>query len=153
MEGRRLHYCSNMKVLHLINTLSVGGAELHLLTLCRHLKTQGVDAVIAYLKGSGEGSGWLRAECERQGVRSIDLLADRRYEWRVLGRIPWLLRAEQPDILHTHLPRADFARSCWGIASTHAFPGFARSTISTAGHGLEAGPSRCSIAFGDEPMP
>jgi glycosyltransferase involved in cell wall biosynthesis len=27
----------------------------------------------------------------------------------VLGRIPWLLRAEQPDILHTHLPRADFA--------------------------------------------
>ena len=109
MEGRRLHYCSNMKVLHLINTLSVGGAELHLLTLCRHLKTQGVDAVIAYLKGGGDGSGWLREECERQGIRSIGLLADRRYEWRVLGRIPWLLRAEQPDILHTHLPRADFA--------------------------------------------
>jgi hypothetical protein len=26
-----------MKVLHLIDTLSAGGAELHLLTLCRHL--------------------------------------------------------------------------------------------------------------------
>jgi glycosyltransferase involved in cell wall biosynthesis len=98
-----------MKVLHLINTLSVGGAELHLLTLCRHLKTHGVDTVIAYLKGGDDGSGWLRGDCERQGVRSIGLLADRRYEWRVLGRIPWLLRAEQPDILHTHLPRGDFA--------------------------------------------
>ena len=97
-----------MKVVHLINTLSAGGAELHLLTLCRNLKTQGVDGVIAYLKGSHQGSRWLRPDYEQDGFRSIDLLADRCYEWRVLGRIPRLLRAEQPDILHTHLPRADF---------------------------------------------
>jgi glycosyltransferase involved in cell wall biosynthesis len=97
-----------MKVVHLINTLSAGGAELHLLTLCRNLQAQGADSVIAYLKARHAGSRWLRPDCEQDGFRSIDLLADRRYEWRVLGRIPRLLRAEQPDILHTHLPRADF---------------------------------------------
>jgi glycosyltransferase involved in cell wall biosynthesis len=97
-----------MKVVHLINTLSAGGAELHLLTLCRNLKTQGVDGVIAHLKGSHQGSRWLRPDYEQDGFRSIDLLADRCFEWRVLGRIPRLLRTEQPEILHTHLPRADF---------------------------------------------
>jgi glycosyltransferase involved in cell wall biosynthesis len=110
MIWRERLYCDfKMKVLHLINTLSAGGAELHLLTLCRHLKTQGVDSVIGYLKEGYDGSRCLRPECERQAFRSIDLLADRRYEWRVFGRIGRLLRAEQPDILHTHLPRADFA--------------------------------------------
>jgi glycosyltransferase involved in cell wall biosynthesis len=97
-----------MKVVHLINTLSAGGAELHLLTLCRNLRIQGADGVIAYLKGERAGSRWLRPDYEADGFRSIDLLADKCYDWRVLGRIPRLLRAEQPDILHTHLPRADF---------------------------------------------
>jgi glycosyltransferase involved in cell wall biosynthesis len=76
-----------MKVVHLINTLSAGGA---------------------YLKGERAGSRWLRPDYEQDGFRSIALLADRRYDWRVLGRIPRLLRAEQPDLFHTHLPRADF---------------------------------------------
>ncbi len=38
-----------MKVVHLINTLSAGGAELHLLTLCRHMKQQGVDVALGFL--------------------------------------------------------------------------------------------------------
>jgi glycosyltransferase involved in cell wall biosynthesis len=97
-----------MKVLHLINTLVAGGAELHLLTLCRNLKTLGADGVIAYLKGSHAGSRWLQLDYEQDGFRSFGPLADRCCDWRVLGRFPRLLRAEQPDLLHTHLPRADF---------------------------------------------
>jgi glycosyltransferase involved in cell wall biosynthesis len=115
-----------MKVVHLINTLSAGGAELHLLTLCRNLKAQGVASIIAYLKGNHAGSRWLRPDYEQDGFRSIGPLAARRHDWRVLGRIPRLLRAELPDLFHTHLPRADF--------------------LGAVGHGFEARiPWICSV--------
>ena len=45
-----------MKVLHLINTLAVGGAELHLLALCRHLQRHGLEIVVAYLREEVKGS-------------------------------------------------------------------------------------------------
>jgi hypothetical protein len=47
---------NRLHVLHLINTLASGMADLHLLTWCRTLKTQGADGVIAYLKGCQAGS-------------------------------------------------------------------------------------------------
>jgi len=98
-----------MKVLHVINTLSAGGAELHLLTLCRHLKVQGVEVVVACLKESVEGSRPLRQDFEGDGVRVVNLEGDRRFSLRCLIRLIRLLKNEKPDVLHTHLPRADFA--------------------------------------------
>jgi glycosyltransferase involved in cell wall biosynthesis len=98
-----------MKVLHLINTLSAGGAELHLLTLCRHLRNLGVEPVVACLRERVEGSRSLRRDFERWGIRVIDLGAAGRYDSRFFARIVRLVSAEQPDILHTHLPRADMA--------------------------------------------
>jgi glycosyltransferase involved in cell wall biosynthesis len=94
------------KVLHLINTLSAGGAELHLLTLCRHLKRLGVEVTVAYLK-EGRGSRPLRPDFEAAGIpvfylggEGVDFVRP----WLQLHR---LLKQEKPDILHTHLPRAD----------------------------------------------
>ncbi|MGH7769638.1 MAG: glycosyltransferase family 4 protein [Candidatus Binatia bacterium] len=98
-----------MKVLHLINTLSAGGAELHLLTLCRHLKRQGIELVVACLKENVKGSRSLRADFETEGFRIIDLKADGRYSFRFLRPLVGLVKNERPDIVHTHLPRADFA--------------------------------------------
>jgi len=98
-----------MKVLHLINTLSVGGAELHLLTLCRYLKRQNVEIVVACLREHVKDSRSLRLDFEEEDIRVINLQADSRYDSLFLGRIPRVLREERPDILHTHLPRADFA--------------------------------------------
>jgi glycosyltransferase involved in cell wall biosynthesis len=96
-----------MKVLHVINTLSAGGAELHLLTLCRYLKRQGAELVVACLKEHVRGSRSLRSDFEKENFRIINLEANRRYDWRVLGRLARVVKEEQPDILHTHLPRAD----------------------------------------------
>jgi glycosyltransferase involved in cell wall biosynthesis len=116
-----------MKVLHLINTLSAGGAELHLLTLCRHLKTRGVEIVVACLKEQIKGSRSLRADFEAEGFKIVDLEANGRYEFRFLNRLIQLVRSERPDLVHTHLPRADFAfalgrlfcpRAAW-ISSVH----------------------------------
>lgn len=98
-----------MKVLHLINTLSAGGAELHLLTLCRRLRGRGVEPVVACLRERVEGSRSLRQDFERAGVRVIDLGAASRYDSRFFGTVGRLVAAERPDILHTHLPRADLA--------------------------------------------
>ena len=54
-----------MKVLHLINTLSTGGAEIHLLTLCRELRRQGLEVIVACLKDQVKGSRPLRSDFER----------------------------------------------------------------------------------------
>jgi len=98
-----------MKVLHLINTLSVGGAELHLLTLCRHLKHHGVEVVVACLREHIKGSRSLRSDFEEMGMRVVGLRADGRYDVRFPIETARIVRSEQPDLLHTHLPRADFA--------------------------------------------
>jgi glycosyltransferase involved in cell wall biosynthesis len=98
-----------MKVLHLINTLSTGGAEMHLLTLCRYLKRRNVEIVVACLREQVKGSRSLRLDFEKEDIRVINLQADSRYDSLFLGKIVRVLREERPDILHTHLPRADFA--------------------------------------------
>ncbi len=98
-----------MKVLHLINTLSAGGAELHLLTLCRYLKQHGVETVVACLREQVKGSQSLRPHFEKEHVRVVNLQADSRYNWCFLGRFAHVLKVERPHLLHTHLPRADIA--------------------------------------------
>jgi glycosyltransferase involved in cell wall biosynthesis len=95
--------------LHLINTLSAGGAELHLLTLCRRQKRLGLEVTVACLREQVRDSRSLRPDFEQAGIRVIDLQADSRYSWRFLARAPLLLCRERFDLLHTHLPRADLA--------------------------------------------
>ncbi|MFN3929994.1 MAG: glycosyltransferase, partial [Thermoflexus sp.] len=95
-----------VKVLHLITSISVGGAELHLLTLCRHLKALGVDTMVAYLK-EGRGSRPLRPDFEAAGIPVFCLGGDGVGLVRPWLRLHRLLNQEKPDILHTHLPRAD----------------------------------------------
>lgn len=98
-----------MKVLHVINTLSAGGAELHLLTLCRYLKIRGVDLAVACLREEVKGSRSLRADFENENIRVIDLKGASRYNLSFLARLLTLIKKETPHIIHTHLPRADIA--------------------------------------------
>lgn len=98
-----------MKVLHLINTLSIGGAEKHLLTLSRYLKRQNVEVVVACLREEVKGSRSLRLDFETEQIRVINLRVDSRYDYRVFEKVARVLAAERPDVLHTHLPRADLA--------------------------------------------
>jgi glycosyltransferase involved in cell wall biosynthesis len=101
-----------VKILHLINTLSAGGAELHLLTLCRHLKRQGLEPVVACLREQVGGSRSLRYDFEDEGIRIIRLETDGRFDLRSISRLAGLVAKERPKILHTHLPRADIAGAC-----------------------------------------
>jgi glycosyltransferase involved in cell wall biosynthesis len=101
-----------VKILHLINTLSAGGAELHLLTLCRHFKRYGVELVVACLREQVSGSRSLAGDFEREAIRVVRLKADGRFDLRSISGLATLAAKEQPDILHTHLPRADLAGAC-----------------------------------------
>jgi glycosyltransferase involved in cell wall biosynthesis len=97
------------KLAYLINTLSAGGAELQLLTLCRELKKRGVEVTVACLREKVKDSRLLRADFEKEGIRVVNLAADSRYDVAFPFRVNRLLGEEKPDLLHTHLPRADLA--------------------------------------------
>jgi glycosyltransferase involved in cell wall biosynthesis len=98
-----------MKILHLINTLSAGGAELHLLALCQRLQKMGAVVMVACLREQVKDSRSLYPDFAQAGIRVINLEADSRYDGRCILRLVRLLKKEQPHIVHTHLPRADFA--------------------------------------------
>jgi hypothetical protein len=70
---------SPLRALEVINTISAGGAELHLLTLCRGLRTRGVDVQVAYLKRAPSETRSLEQEFEKEGIPLTDLGADVQY--------------------------------------------------------------------------
>ena len=96
-----------MKILHLITTLAGGGAEFHLLTLCRYQKKQGMEVVVACLSEFGKDGRSLRRDFENEGIRVIRLCDGHRFELSSFSRIVRLVETERPNIFHTHLPRAD----------------------------------------------
>jgi glycosyltransferase involved in cell wall biosynthesis len=97
-----------MHVLHVTNSIMAGGAELHLLTLCHHLTQRGVRQSIAYLH-ERPVSRTLRGEFEKAGVPTIPVRANGRYDPTFPFAVHRVVDRLNPDILHTHLPRADLA--------------------------------------------
>jgi glycosyltransferase involved in cell wall biosynthesis len=98
-----------MKILHVVNTLSAGGAELHLLTLSRYLKQHGAEVVVACLKEKIKGSRSLREDFEKEDIGLVLLQADKRHDLRFPLKLAKFIKEMRPDILHSHLPRADIA--------------------------------------------
>jgi L-malate glycosyltransferase len=96
-----------MKVVHIITDLSTGGAELHLFALCRQLKRAGIGVTVACLRDRRTDSRSLRHDFEIEGVRVVHLRADSKYSIGLPMRVARVLDEEKPNILHTHLPRAD----------------------------------------------
>ncbi len=93
-----------MKIQHLITTLGVGGAEKHLLLLTAGQVARGHEVSVLYFKGEGE----LREEFERVGVSVAHLpMATVSSLPRTRRALTEVLRVSAPDIVHTHLLKAD----------------------------------------------
>ena len=91
-------------LLHVITTLDRGGAEtalLHLVAAQAAAPARRID--VAYLKGDGE----LAAEFERAGAHVHDLRMRGLAAVGSYGRARRLLRDVRPDVVHTHLFKAD----------------------------------------------
>ncbi len=97
-----------MHVLHVSNSIMAGGAELHLLTLCRRLGAMGVRQTVAYLHERPVTRS-LRDEFDAAGIQTVPVKADGRYNVVFPFSVGRIADSVRPDILHTHLPRADLA--------------------------------------------
>jgi glycosyltransferase involved in cell wall biosynthesis len=93
-----------MKIVHLITTLGVGGAEKHLLWLGAGQTARGHSVHVIYLKGDGElGDAFRQAGLSVEQVPMPGLAGAP----VALGRLVDALRRVDPDVVHTHLLKAD----------------------------------------------
>lgn len=93
-----------LKIIELITTLGVGGAEMHLLALTRGLVARGHSPEIFYLKGQGELAGdFLRSGIPVQKI-SMEGMGEAPSAILKLRKI---FRKTKPDLIHTHLLKAD----------------------------------------------
>lgn len=84
-----------MRILHLVTTLDVGGAEMHLLAQTRGQTERGHEVHVAWLKGAGTLAPDLRAAGAASAERAT------------LAGLP--ARVRRHDLVHTHLLKADAA--------------------------------------------
>lgn len=91
-----------MRILYVIDSLKIGGAEMLLVDLLRAVEGQGNETAVAYFS-----PGPLGRELEALDVPALRLsrhgLADPRAVVRLLG----LIRRWRPHVVHTHLTKSD----------------------------------------------
>lgn len=92
-----------MRVLHVITTINRGGAENHLVDLARAQVAQGLEVVVAYLKGDG----YWTADLVAAGVQVKPLGLVRYGDLHPVVRLRHLVRTVAPDIVHAHMPPAE----------------------------------------------
>lgn len=136
-----------MRVLHVITTLSRGGAEHHLLTMVRGQAARGCKIQIVFLKGDGNlAERFLQAGAEE--VRKIPMERPADIPSFVLSLRRHLAR-NPVDVVHTHLLKANClggiaARLLWRrpavVSSKHNDEHYLRSQLVGLAHGVI---SRC----------
>ncbi|MEZ6016952.1 MAG: glycosyltransferase [Planctomycetota bacterium] len=87
-----------MKLLHVLTTLDVGGAEMHVLTQVRGQVARGHAVRVVYLKGDGRlAADFLAAGAEVARRVPVGPL----FPWRLRADVRWC------DVVHSHLLKAD----------------------------------------------
>ena len=138
-----------MKILHVITTLDVGGAEMHLLAQVRGQCARGHEVRVAYLKGEG-----------RLVPDFLEAGAAEAFELGPLWRAPWRLRAlmRACDVTHSHLLKADmlcafsallFGRRAQLVASKHNDEQVLKRPFVSFVHGLLGNVPRRTIVLSD----
>lgn len=93
-----------IKILHIIESLTCGGAEKMLLTYLKHLNRERFDSSVFYLYKDGS----LLPEVEKMGIKAysgdMDGMA---HPFSALSRISDMTKREGIDIIHTNLFGAD----------------------------------------------
>ena len=97
-----------VKVLHLHKLTGVSGSEGHLLALLPALRERGVDARFLGLDVPGtDCASLLRARSTGSASRTVPCAAASDVSPRLARDIVRAVRAERPDLVHTHLVHAD----------------------------------------------
>ena len=96
-----------MRVLHVHKITGVGGSERHLLALLPALRARGVDARFLGLDVEGTDAPRFYRELEAAGVPARHVRCTLDVSPRMAAAVVRAVRAEAPDLLHTHLVHAD----------------------------------------------
>ncbi|MCB9460554.1 MAG: glycosyltransferase [Anaerolineaceae bacterium] len=96
-----------MIVTHIIKATRISGAERHILMLLPGLRQQGVDARLLLLVEPGNPMDDMVAIAEEAGVPVERMQIHRDFSLLLINRLRGYLKAQQPDIVHTHLIHAD----------------------------------------------
>ncbi len=95
------------RLLHLITTMSVGGAEVHLRELLSGLSRDKYEIELAFFKEEAQEARPMRDDFRALGLKVHDLKGVNRFSPAAFGRLINLLKRGRFDLLHTHLFRAD----------------------------------------------
>ena len=99
-----------LRVLHVITSLDVGGAQRHLLSLARGLRSRGHLADVAFFKNPS-----LARQFREAGIQLFDMTARGTISPLLLPRLVRRLRAGRYQIVHTHLLKADTYGALAGV--------------------------------------
>jgi glycosyltransferase involved in cell wall biosynthesis len=98
---KNVYLNKQIKILYLITTLDLGGAERHLLELCRSIgSNKNVSSQVVFLKGSGS----LAEEFEDLGIAVLKCPS---INFFVQVTFLVKLSRNKVDIIHAHLPKAE----------------------------------------------
>ncbi len=104
-----------MKILFVINALTVGGAQILLLDLAQYLNSNSNQIVIAAFR-----DGPLTKKFEEKGIK-VEILGEKLFDLIACYRLVKLINSFKPDIIHSHLFRATtWARISKLITKTNA---------------------------------
>lgn len=137
-RGRRM----SLAVVHIISSMEIGGAQQLLLDLCVETRERGHQVKVLALRG-----GPMTAEFRREGVEVEELPDHGLCSLLTLLELVAWLRHDRPDLVHTHLGKAD------GYGRVAARLAGVRAVVSTV-HNIEKWKSlpRLSSPAADETL-
>jgi glycosyltransferase involved in cell wall biosynthesis len=97
-------YSCKIRVLLVTVGLEVGGTEGQLMEIADRLDPKRFIVTVCGLKGEGAIAGEMR----RRGIKVVTLNGRGKMDARVFLRFLSLVRAEQPDVIHSFLPLANY---------------------------------------------
>ncbi|MCL4370894.1 MAG: glycosyltransferase, partial [Chloroflexi bacterium] len=100
----------SLRILHVITSLDVGGAQKHLLSLVNGLRRRGHQADVAFFKNPS-----LLPAFRATGATIFDLSTRNTLSATPLPRLALLLKRDGYQIIHTHLLKADVYGALAGV--------------------------------------
>lgn len=106
-----------MKVIHIFKITGIAGSENHLLTLLPALKNKGIDIVVIMLEKPNLPIDEFYKKLTIKGILVYRIKIGLDLSLPVYKKIKEIFKAEEPDIVHTHLIHGDLygilaAKSC-----------------------------------------
>jgi glycosyltransferase involved in cell wall biosynthesis len=143
-----------MRILQIIPTLGVGGAERVVSLLARHLHRSGHSVGVVSLYDP-QGT-WIESELRSEGV-PLQFLAKRRgFDVRMIPRIARVLDRYRPDVIHTHLyvlkyvlPAVAVSRRCSVVHTVHNLAEREVERLSRIVHSVAFRAGVVPVAIGD----